>query len=751
VTIRRNRWGIPHISAENGPDAWFGLGFCHAQDRAFQLESLLRVTRGTLAALVGPEGLAVDRLARRIGFHRSAEAQLAALGTDERGTLEAYARGVNAGLSRGLRRRPHELVLLRARPTAWTAADVLGFTKLQGLLLATNWDLELARLKILQADGPEALRALDPAYPEWLPVSTPPGAPAGPAIDRLLADLEAFTAVVGTGGGSNNWALAASRTATGRPLLANDPHLAPSLPAHWYLAHLQTPDWAVAGATFVGGPAVVAGHNGFASWGLTAGLADNTDLYLEEVGPDGRSVRAGEGFVPCEVRVERIEMRGGPPVIEEVLITPHGPLIGPALAEDPGAVAFRALWLDPLPVEGYLRLNQVRSFAEFREAFARWPVLSLNLAYADAGGTIGWQLVGQVPRRRKGWGILPARGADPAGGWEETPVQFFEMPWLADPPAGFLATANNQPVAEGGGPFLGVDWIDGYRLARISEALAEREDWDVQQCQALQMDVLSIPWREIRETVLAAPAAPAGAALALGLLRAWDGRVAADSAAATVFELFLAELIARAAAAKAPRSAAWALGRGFTALTPATLFGVRRAGHLVRLLREQPAGWFARTWPEEISDALAAAVERLRARFGPEPAAWTWGEVRPLTLRHPLGRRKPLDRVFDLGPIPWGGDANTAAQAATGLLDPLTNPGVVAGLRMVIDVGAWDESRFAIAGGQSGNPFSPHYADQLPLWARGEGVPIPWSEDAVARATRSTLRLIPLPPGSGKG
>src|SRR5262249_26988243 len=153
----------------------------------------------------------------------------------------------------------------------------------------------------------------------------------------------------------------------------------------------------------------------------------------------------------------------------------------------PGAVAFRALWLDPLPVEGYLRLNQVRSFAEFRAVFARWPVLSLNLAYADAGGTIGWQLVGQVPRRRKGWGILPARGADPAAGWEETPVPFSEMPWLADPPEGILATANNQPVAEGGGPFLGVDWIDGYRLARISEALAERADWDVSRCQALQM------------------------------------------------------------------------------------------------------------------------------------------------------------------------------------------------------------------------------------------------------------------------
>src|SRR5438094_2988273 len=197
LTIRRDRWGIPHVDAQRASDAWFGLGFCHAQDRAFQLESLLRVTRGTLAELVGPAGLAVDRLARRIGFHRSAEAQLAALGDEERGTLEAYARGVNAGLSRGLRRRPHEFVLLRARPTAWTAADVLGFTKLQGFLLATNWDMELARLKILQEDGPAALRALDPAYPEWLPVSAPPGAPAGPAVDRLLADLEPLPAVVG--------------------------------------------------------------------------------------------------------------------------------------------------------------------------------------------------------------------------------------------------------------------------------------------------------------------------------------------------------------------------------------------------------------------------------------------------------------------------------------------------------------------------------------------------------------------------
>jgi penicillin amidase len=410
-------------------------------------------------------------------------------------------------------------------------------------------------------------------------------------------------------------------------------------------------------------------------------------------------------------------------------------------------VSLRATWLERRPLLGMLGIHRARSFEEFRRGLAQWPALSANLVYADVTGAVGWQLVGEAPRRRRGWGTLPLPGWDPGVGWEDEPVPFDDMPHLADPPGGFVATANTRPLPEGEGPFLGVDWIDGYRLARIVEVLRGRHNWDVAGCQALQLDQYALPWAEMRDAVLAVPAADGAVGEALDLLRAWDGNLTAAAAAATVYELFVAGMAERVARAKAPRGYPWALGVGFNPLFPHGGFSVRRLGHLVRLLREQPPGWFARPWPDEMADALRGAVAQLVARCGADRARWGWGRARPLTLVHPFGERRALARVFNLGPMPWGGDAKTPSQAAALPSDPLGNPAFVATLRLVVDVGAWQNSRFVLAGGQSGNPLSPHYADQLPLWRRGEGVPIAWTEDEVRQATRAILELRPATPG----
>jgi len=743
ILIRRDGYGIPYIEAEGDEDAWYGLGFCQGQDRAFQIETLLRVVRGTLAELVGPKALPVDRLSRRIGFRHAAEQQLEALDDETRRILEAFACGVTAGARIGCRRPAHEFSLLRAKPTLYLAADVLGIAKLMSFTLASNWDAELARLKILIEDGAEALAALDPTYPEWLPVTAPPGALAGSAMDRLAEDLAVFTATTGQGGGSNNWAMAPTRTTTGRAILANDLHLPPSLPPHWYLAHVHTPDWTATGASLIGAPGFPVGHNDVAAWGMTAGFVDNTDLFIEEIGPDGRSVREGNQFVPCEVRLEVIQVKGGATVEEEVLVTPRGPIISPALEGEVGTISLRATWLAPGPVKGLLQIHRAGTFEEFRRAFEQWPFLSLNMVYADTSGTIGWQLVGEIPRRRKGWGTIPLPGWNPEVGWEDDPVPFDEMPHLADPETGFVATANNQPTPESTGPFLGIDWIDGYRQACIVEALDARRDWDLSRVQALQLDQKSIPWRELCDIVLGTPAETGEACQALALLGAWDGTVAADSPAAAVFELFVAEMIRRMAVAKAPRTAQWDLGKSFTPLVPYSIFTARRVGHLVRLFRKQPEGWFERPWPQEMADALTTVIRSLGKHYGDEPDGWAWGHIRPLTLRHPVGERGPLDRVFNLGPFPWGGDANTVGQASIPPFNSTRNSGAIASLRMVVDVGNWGENRFALPGGQSGDPLSPHYNDLLPMWQRGEGVPIAWSLDEVARVARSTLRLLP--------
>ncbi|MEX2553456.1 MAG: penicillin acylase family protein [Actinomycetota bacterium] len=743
VAIRRDRWGIPHIEAGSEADAWYGLGFCHGQDRTFQLETFLRLIRGTLAALVGKDGIAIDRLSRRIGFSRNNAGQFTKFAPDIRANIEAYVRGVNSGGTHGLPRKAHEFALLRSRPSPWEAADVVGMVKLQSFLFATNADMELARLKILLADGPEAMSALDPSHgTAWQGVPEASGDLA-PAIDHLAEDLSAFAGVVGSGGASNSWAIAGSRTASGRPLLANDPHLPPLLPSPWYLAHLTTPDWGVAGATLVGGPAVEVGHNGYAAWGITAALFDNADLFQEEVGPDGTSLRSGDEFVPCEVLHEEIKVRYKRAMTEDVVVTPRGPVVSPALDGQVGALSLGSFWLGDHPVEGFLRVHRTRSFDEFRGAFARWPGPDLNLSYADESGTIGWQLVGYVPRRKKGWGTIPLQGWDPSVGWEEEPVPFAEMPHLSNPESGYLATANTRPYPDVAEPFLGVDWIDGYRLARILEMLARSSDWDVAAAQRMQLDEQSIPWREIKRVVLETKPTNADTAVALRLLEEWDGTVSSDSPGAAIFELFVAEMANRVVSAKAPRSSRWALGQGFGQLLPYTSFAYRRVGHLVQLLRNPPEDWFGHSWNKEIADALGSVVRTLRSKWGEDSSGWAWGKLRPVVLRHPVGEQKPLDRVFNIGPITWGGDSNTIAQTSVDLLNPTGDPAFISSLRMVADVGNWDACRWILPSGQSGNPLSPHYEDQLPMWKAGTGVPIAWSPEAVERATVDTLRLVP--------
>lgn len=743
VTIRRDRYGVPHITAETEHDAWYALGFCQGQDRAFQLEMVMRLARGTVAELTGRAGLDLDRLSRRIGFRRSAERQLPRLDPDARAILDAFAQGVTMGATRGAEKPAHEYALLRAEPTRYEAADVLALMKYLSLSLSP-WAIKIARLIMCCYDGPQAVQATSNSYPDWQPVTAPVGATAGLPATRLTDDLSLLTGIISNwGGASNNWAIAPSRTRTGRPLIANDPHLAPMIPSPWYLSHIRTPEWEAAGASLIGTPAIVIGHSEVAAWGVTAGMVDDVEVYLEEIGPDGRSVREGDGFVPCRVRQEFIKVRGQPPVEEEVLETPRGPIVGPALDQDFEAISLCATWLEAKPVWGFLRAHRARSFEEFREAFAQWPLTAQNVVYADTQGTIGWQLVGEVQQRRGTWGTLPVTGWEPTVCWQGEVVPFEDMPHIANPEQGYIATANNKPIQDGNGPFLGDNWLDGYRVKRINQLLAEREDWDVESVMRMQLDQKSLPWEEMREIVLSAPVRTPGARLALDLLREWDGVLDVHSPAATVYEFLLSEMSSRVLSAQAPRSAPLAMGREFNPLMHGIWFDHRRVSQLVRLFREQPPGWFRYGWPVEIADALGAAVRRIRKAYGDDPARWGWGEVRTVTLKHPLGEHAPFDALFNVGPFPCGGDQDTICQAKAWLAHPTDNAFAIPGLRMVLDVGNWDDNRFVLAGGQSGNPFSPHYDDQLQLWLKGEAMVMPWSEESVQAATVATLRLTP--------
>ena len=753
--IARDGYGVPQIRAACDEDAWFGLGFCQGQDRSFQLELLQRLVRGELAALFGKEALPVDRLTRRIGFWRAAARRREMLRADLARQVEAFARGVNAGRRVGCRRVAHEFAILRRRPTEFTPEDAGGVLSFLSFVLASNWDSEIARLKIWSLDGADALRAVDPApYPDDFPLPDGSRSTGRRLVDALEGHLEALSRFASTGGASNNWALDSTRTATGRPLLANDPHLAPNLPAHWYLAHLETPDWRVAGASVVGGPAFAAGHNGFCAWGITAGLIDNTDLFIEELDETGTRTQGPEGEQACEVREELIEVRRGQNVVERVIETPRGPVISDALAVDPLegmsstspgrlALSLRAVWLDDAPVDGLLSVHRARDLESFRRAFEEWPALPLNLVYADTDDRILWQLVGEAPVRRFGTGALPLPASHPESGWEEHRRPFSELPWREGSPEGFLATANTAPVSGEEALRWSVDFLDGFRLERIGELLRERRDWDVDSTLAVQLDLKTRVWSRLRERVLVACRETDDLASWAGRLESWNGQLDVDSIEAAVYEFFLARLVQRVARERAPRSAEFALGRGFTPLLPATLLGARRAGHLLELLRDADAAGESAVWNQAIAESLREALAELEERFGAEDRAWQWGSVRQVRFRHALGVVPALGAIFDRGPYPLGGDSATIAQAAAPMADPGVDAAFTVSLRMVVDVGNWNASRFVLPGGQSGNPLSPHYDDQLELWRNGGAIPIAWDRREVERATRQRLVLEP--------
>jgi penicillin amidase len=537
-------------------------------------------------------------------------------------------------------------------------------------------------------------------------------------------------------------------------LLANDPHLPATLPNFGYLARVKCPTFAVAGISIVGIPAFLTGHNGHAAWGSTSAQVDNVDLFLEELSPDGESVREGEHFIPCGGHDELIAVRGQAAETLRVRTSPRGPIV--ARAADPdssifdplplsgreNAISFSATWLRARPTRALLGFHKVKSFGEFRDACAASAGCGYSLIYADPN-SIGWALAAEVPKRKTGYGSLPLPGWAPEVGWEAEIVGSRELPWTENPECGFVCCANNQPVQDGASAvFLGHDFLDGYRQARIAERLEARSDWTVPRMAALQTDLLTLAFRELQSALLAVPATDECSRRALDLLSAWNGEVRADSVAASVYELFMAELCQSACRVKAPNSWSIASGRGVMKLIPGTCWNARRASFMAQLITTQPDGYFA-SWPAEMARALSRVVLDLKRDFGPNEADWAWGKIRPLPLNHRLGQHPLLGKLFNRDSLPGYGDGTTVHQAGFEFWKPLRHSTVTAHLRSVIDIGDFGSSRFVLLGGQSGNPLSAHYADLIPLWQRGEGVPIHWEDSAVTEHALHTLTLVP--------
>ncbi|MFN8638889.1 MAG: penicillin acylase family protein [Dehalococcoidia bacterium] len=462
IEVVRDAFGVPHIRAHNDEDAVFGLGLVHAQDRLFQLDSTRRFALGRLAEVGGPAVVEADRFMRCLGLADRAGRDYAGLGTDERTLLDAYARGVNAGIE-ATRALPPEYALVEEPPERWHPEHTLAVARLVLFTFALNWDTELLRERLLSALGPDRAFELDAVYPPDGQTTTGLDVPAG---ERLLHALEAaFEAGLPVGGASNAFALAPSRTGTGAPLLASDPHLQARMPSLFHIAHVTGPGFDAIGAGLPGTPGLVLGHNGAMAWGITAGMADVADCYIERIDPDEPSrYLTPEGWQTGRTRIERIEVRGAPTIEERVLETRHGPILGPALPGETRAVALRCTALEEGDLATpFLAMLRARDPGAFESALAQWPGATFNFVWASTGGEIGYRMAGSVPVRAHGEGLLPQDGA--ASNGPPPPLPPDAMPAFRNPPSGMIVSANNAP---GGEASLGVEWCDRYRAERIT-------------------------------------------------------------------------------------------------------------------------------------------------------------------------------------------------------------------------------------------------------------------------------------------
>ncbi len=762
VEIVRDRWGVPHIYAKTARDAFLAQGYVHAQDRLFQLEYSRLLARGSLAEALGPAALEADRWSRVIGFSRAAEQDLAVLAPEDRDALAAYTAGVNAFLEANRLRKPAEFTIVGHTPQPWQIQDSVGILKVLGWALSMNWEGELVRMQLIQRLGPERAAELDPAL-GYGDATSDAGALEPAALAAAGELMAAYQEVAGWFGiapaaGSNNWVVSAQRVAGPLPLLANDPHLTVSIPSLWYENHLEAANGSlqVTGATFVGLPGVVSGHNAHIAWGITAGRADNQDLYVERSHPDdANSFRVGDQWRAATVLREQIAVRGQQePLVEEVIVTRHGPLINSLIPVE------KRTDLPPLAlrwsghsassaINGLLHLQTAGDWNSFRAALACVGEPSMNFVYADDRGNIGYQYAARVPKRRSGYGIVPAPGWDDSHAWEGF-VPFDDLPRQFNPPDGFAASANNQPPQSANGPWIGADWDPGYRFERIVKLLQSKPRFTLRDFQRFQTDVYSGLAEQLTPWFVLAEGTNQLERRVVNELDGWNLRMEVDSFPAAAFEVMRLHLLDIVLSDTLGPLASQFKGRTISDIFAASPFSGHTGPFLVKLLENETSWWYGETDAGEprtrdavLNLALQRTATTLYEMIGKDPRKWAWGKVHQVEFNHPFGRGRVLHWLFNRGQYPIGGNDHTVWMTANELSLPFGLVTTTATYRQVVQVGDWDRSTSILSTGQSGQPGSPHYADHIDMWREGEQHPMLWTRAAVDAQAEATLTLRP--------
>lgn len=766
VEIVIDEQGVAHIRAETLADMFYAQGWNAARDRLWQIDLWRKRGLGLLAADFGPGYLEQDRAARLFLYHGDMAPEWAAYGPDAEAICTAFVAGINARITQIEAKAaplPGEFALMDTRPARWQPADVV---RIRSHCLTRNGLSEIIRahVKSQANDQLDALRRkiepnVTPSHAEGIDLADIPlsvietfalaTAPVTFNRERLAAKLEDASCwrkvtplgdIVHSGEceGSNNWAIAPGLTATGRPIMASDPHRAHSLPSLRYMVHLTMPGLDVIGMGEPSSPGISLGHNEHFAYSLTIFGGDQEDVYVYETDPAAPiRYRYADGWEAMHERIERFEVRAHATVELTLRFTRHGPVI----AENPRknqAYALRTVWNQPgtAPYMSSLKVMRAKGYEDYLNAISNWGTPSVNHLYADIHGTIAWHPSGTVPIRPNWNGLLPVPG-DGRYEWDGF-LASGEQPVSRNPERGFIATANEMNLPEGweehGAP-IGYEWLDRSRADRIHAVLGASSMHDIESSCRLQNDVHSEIGRRICRVLAVLPQMAGDAGKAQNLLSDWNGWLGADSAPGALFELWLT------------RHLKIALGKAFGADDALQALLMPYDNQSVAEIIEAPQGWF-NTNPVAsrnslVEHTLAAAWQEISSSLGHDPNQWEWGNLHTLTLVHPLAHLFPeYAERLSIGPLSVGGGGSSPNYGPYRAADfsIVTGPS----LRLVMDVGEWDNSRFVALAGQSGDPASPHFQNMVEDWREGRYHQLRYSRAAVDAAATAVLQLHPL-------
>ena len=744
VEVVRDKDGVPHLFAKSARDAWFAMGYVHAQDRLWQMEFQRRVAQGRLSEFLGERSYDVDRLMRTLGIARLSERIAARLDGETRASLEAYAAGVNAFLDADPV-LPIEFQAMGVKPERWKPADTMGWLFVMAWDLSSNWRIELARVRFAAKLGPQRAGEIIPPYPgdtaDPLPDYRELYAEMAPLAGALLAATPPHEEAVG----SNNWVVSGARSETGKPLLANDPHLGLQAPALWYLAHVSSPEGNVVGATLPGVPFIVLGRNDHLAWSFTTTNGDTQDLFVEKLAPGTpESYVTPTGTAQFEVRDEAIRVKDEVRHLK-VRVTRPGPVIsdvvkGTGVAAPKGyvlALAWAALTEESAVARAGFAFNRARNPAELMAALRDFTAPQQNVVYADREGHIGFI----APAR------LPVRGADneamgrvPVPGWIAKYdwvgfLPFEELPQLMDPASGTIVTANHKITPPGYKPFISVDWFAPYRADRIEEMLAEKPKHSLDSFARMQGDTLSRLARDLLPVATAAAPASDAGRKAQALIAGWKGDMRADIAAPLVFTAWYRELTRLVYADELGDlfGDSWDLRAAFMTNVLTARAGQERWCDDVRTAERETCAMMA-------AKAFDLAAVDLARRYG-EASSWRWGVAHRAAGDHrPFGFVPYVAHLFNVAPE-TPGDSYSVDVGGITIRDeerPFANRHAPS-LRAIYDLADLDRSRYMHSTGQSGNVFSPWYSSFAERWARVEYITIPARREAIAAAHRLVL------------